>query len=189
VNVLAAEARQIAAALLGTALPRRWAHVQGVGTKAEAIRGFFEPLDADALVAAAWLHDVGYVDALAASGFHPLDGARWLRSQRFDERATRLVAHHSGALVEARLRGLEGVLVSEFSPEESPESDALWYCDLTTGPDGQDFDVLERLAEIRSRYGPKHLVTRFVDLAEDRLVASVRRTERRLAERLPAQPM
>ena len=32
-----------------------------------------------ALVDAAWLHDVGYARELVDTGFHPLDGARWLR--------------------------------------------------------------------------------------------------------------
>jgi hypothetical protein len=34
-------------------------------------------------VAAAWLHDIGYAPAIAESGtgFHPLDGARYLRDK------------------------------------------------------------------------------------------------------------
>jgi HD superfamily phosphodiesterase len=33
----------------------------------------------DLLEAAAWLHDIGYSPEIAVSGFHPLDGARYLR--------------------------------------------------------------------------------------------------------------
>jgi hypothetical protein len=58
--------------------------------------------------------------------------------------------------------------------------DALWYVDMTTGPDGQDMAVDERLAEIRQRYGPDHLVTRFWEKAEFPLMEAVQRTERRL---------
>lgn len=59
--------------------------------------------------------------------------------------------------------------------------DALWYCDMTTGPDGKAVSVEERLAEIRARYGPGDVVTRFVERAEPELVAAVRRVEKRLA--------
>jgi hypothetical protein len=169
-------------------LPWRWRHVQCVAAKAERVSVVVDAADRD-LVAAAWLHDIGYAKPLAVTGFHPLDGARWLHSKHFDERVTGLVAHHSCALVEARVRELDRHLGDEFPAEESSTADALWYCDLTTGPDGQDLEVTERLAEIRSRYGPSHLVTRFVDLAEPQLVAAVRRTEQRLAEPVPPQPM
>ena len=31
------------------------------------------------MTAAAWLHDIGYAPAVDDTGFHPLDGARYLR--------------------------------------------------------------------------------------------------------------
>ena len=78
---------------LEVGLPRRWMHVQAVAKKAERIGGVLvEASEADVLTAAAWLHDVGYAPALAITGFHPLDGARWLRAQSFNERVTALVA-------------------------------------------------------------------------------------------------
>lgn len=36
--------------------------------------------DRDLLVAAAWLHDIGYAPELRDTGFHPLDGARHLEA-------------------------------------------------------------------------------------------------------------
>ena len=49
--------------------------------------------DADLLEAAAWLHDIGYAPSLVATGFHPLDGARYLRdTQHADAMLCRLVA-------------------------------------------------------------------------------------------------
>jgi hypothetical protein len=80
----------------------------------------------DALVPAAWLHDIGYAPDLVASGFHPLDGARYLRSEGFGDRVAGLVAHHSYAAVEADLRGLGAVLHEEFPREESLTADVLW---------------------------------------------------------------
>jgi hypothetical protein len=38
-----------------------------------------------------------------------------------------------------------------------------------------------RRAPILERYGPGHVVSEFVDLAEDKLVATVRRVEARIA--------
>ncbi|MFD6223383.1 HD domain-containing protein [Nocardia asteroides] len=37
--------------------------------------------DPEMLVAAAWLHDIGYGADLATTGFHPVDGAEFLRAQ------------------------------------------------------------------------------------------------------------
>jgi hypothetical protein len=64
---------------------------------------------------------------------------------------TALVAHHSCALVEADERGLDDQLASEFPREDSTTADALWHCDMTTGPNGDVVTVGERLNEIRSR--------------------------------------
>ncbi|GAA1769309.1 HDIG domain-containing protein [Luedemannella helvata] len=155
--------------------------MQAVGMKAEAVASILaDKQDCDVLIAAAWLHDVGYAPGLATTGFHPLDGARWLRHVRFDDRVAALVAHHSCAQLEADERGLRSDLDAEFDREQSAVADALWYVDMTTGPDGQDYEVTARLDEVRSRYGPDHIVTRFIDRAEPDIVAAVRRTEDRL---------
>lgn len=91
-------ARDLARRLLEEPLPRRWAHTQGVAQQAETLAGVLGG-DADLVAASAWLHDIGYSPALVATGFHPLDGARYLRSvEHTDERLCSLVAHHSGAL-------------------------------------------------------------------------------------------
>ncbi|MFC0526254.1 HD domain-containing protein [Phytohabitans kaempferiae] len=179
---LVTEARGLAGALLAEELPRRWSHVQAVGAKAAQVSVVLEESDRDVLVAAAWLHDVGYAAPLAGTGFHPLDGARWLRSRGLDDRVACLVAHHTCALLEADERGLAEELAAEFECEESATADALWYCDATTGPDGQDLNVLDRLDEIRARYGPDALVTRFIDRAQPQIVGAVQRTAKRLAE-------
>lgn len=174
-------ARSTAKVVLSDALPRRWTHVQAVAAKAGRISRILAEPERPILVAAAWLHDVGYAPAIVSTGLHALDGARWLRDQRFHARVVALVAYHSCARFEADELGLTEALHSEFGDEQSSLRDALWYSDMTTGPDGQDFDVLQRLAEIRSRYGPEHVVTRFWSRAEPDIVAAVRRTEDRLS--------
>ena len=91
---------------------------------------------------AAILHDVGYSPSIALTGFHALDGARYLRSVGYDERVTNLVAHHSCAPVEAELRGLSGVL-ADFDREDGLAADCLIFCDMTTRPDGGLVDIEE----------------------------------------------
>ena len=174
-------AAQLAADKLATALPRRWRHVQAVGTKAAWLGSVVPPADADLLVSAAWLHDVGYAPDIIDTGLHSLDGARWLLRNGWDSRLAGLVANHSCALYEAAERGLREVLASEFPQERSAVADALWYVDMTTGPDGQDLTPSERLEEIRARYGPQDVVTRFWRRAEPELLEAVRRTEERKA--------
>ncbi|GAB3075783.1 hypothetical protein GCM10027186_34990 [Micromonospora schwarzwaldensis] len=107
--------------------------MRAVGLKAERL-GRLVGEDAQLLAAAGWLHDVGYAPAVADTGFHALDGARWLLRQGFPPRLAGLVAHHSCASYEAEVRGMKPDLMAEFPFEESPTSDALWYADMTTGP-------------------------------------------------------
>jgi putative nucleotidyltransferase with HDIG domain len=133
----------------------------------------------EALVAAAYLHDVGYAPELRKEGVHQLDGAHFARSIGVDDRVVNLIAHHSEARFEVALRGRAEAL-SEFVREESAVSDALTYCDLTTGPTGRLVNVGARLAEVRQRYEAGGVVMRALEEATPRLLAAVARTERRL---------
>ena len=64
----------------------------------------------------------------------------------------RLVAHHSEARFEIRLRGFSDELAA-YEPEDLWVSDALTHCDLTTGPAGQSMELEDRIAEVEQRYG------------------------------------
>jgi hypothetical protein len=114
------------------------------------------------------------------TGFHPLDGARYLAGLGAPERAVNLVARHSYAILEAELRGV-GRRLAVFPDEGGVLRDALWYCDLTTSPDGESVGARERIAEIKERYGPGDIVTRFIAEGTSELLAAVERTEYRLA--------
>jgi putative nucleotidyltransferase with HDIG domain len=177
--ILVSEAREMARVALAETLPRRWQHVQGVAGTAEHMAAFLA-LDGAVLVAAAWLHDIGYAPSAAQTGFHPLDGARFLAGLGVPERVVNLVARHSGAILEAELRGI-GDLLAVFADECGSLRDALWYCDLTTSPDGDAVSVRDRIAEIKERYGPGHVVTQFITDAAPELLGAVERTERRLS--------
>ncbi|AWK09941.1 phosphohydrolase [Streptomyces spongiicola] len=174
---------QVAEAELSTALPRRWAHTQGVAERAAEV-GPALGKNTGLLVASATLHDVGYAPRLAVTGFHPLDGARFLRDEHgADARLVRLVANHSFALLEAEERGLQDELATEFPLLEKPLLvDALVYCDMTTTPDGARTTAQDRVAEILDRYGADSVVGRFIRRAAPEIFAAVERIETALAD-------
>ena len=181
-NTLAPWAQQCARVLLYEALPRRWAHVQGVAARARSLAPVLGA-DADLLEAAAWLHDVGYAPGLVTTGLHQLDGARYLRdAQHADAMLCRLVAHHSCAIIEAGERGLAGALSYEFDPAPDVLASVLTCCDMTTSPDGQPVPVERRLAEIHGRYGPGHLVSRSIRRATPMILRAVEQVHQRAAQ-------
>ena len=172
-ETLSAWAEGLARTLLERALPRRWAHVQGVAARARSLARTIGE-DAGLLEAAAWLHDIGYLPELANTGLHGLDGARYLRDvQDADPMLCRLVAHHSCAVIEAEERGLADLLSREFDEPPRPLADALTFCDMTTSPDGQHGHVHRRLAEIHDRYGSGHLVSRSIRRATPLILQAV----------------
>jgi hypothetical protein len=169
----------IAEGMLRSTLPRRWRHSQGVWGRSVIAGDLLVGSGGELLEQAAVLHDVGYAPEVALTGFHPLDGARHLRSIGMDERVVSLVAHHSCAHVEAERRGL-GAALGDFKPGPPVLTDCLIFCDMTTSPDGLEVTVDERLAEILARYGPESIVGRSIALAEPELRAATCRIANRL---------
>jgi len=170
------EAWTLAGSLLAADLPRRWAHSQGVGNRALEVGPVVAPdrTDVALLTQAAVLHDVGYSHTARETGFHALDGARYLRSLGVDDQVVNLVAHHSCAAVEAHERGLDKAL-AEFPVSPPALSDGLIFCDMTVSPDGLPVNVDDRIGEILTRYGPDSVVGRFIARAEPELQAAVHR--------------
>jgi HD domain-containing protein len=164
----------------------RWTHVQAVADKARGVAAVLSAEDADLLVAAALLHDVGYAPSLNRLGFHAVDGARFLRAQG-QERLARLVAYHSGAQFEAEERGLVEELAA-FPVEDGQVMDALTFADMTTGPAGQPMTLEERIEEVQRRYPPDDPVHRAIVRARPELQAAIDRIRERL-DSAPAQPM
>lgn len=168
-------AAQLAQRCLAEPMPRRWQHVQAVAKQAAQLAAAID-LDATTLVCAAWLHDIGYAPSVVDTGFHPLDGARYLGRVGWPDAVCALVAHHSCADVEACERGLGADLLGEFRDEPSVERDALWTADATTGPDGQPMTLDERVCEVEERYGTDHLVARCMRRIRPDLDAAISRT-------------
>lgn len=171
--------RRLAEAYLAQ-LPRRWAHTIGVAEAADRLSLVLPVVMRPAAVAGAWLHDVGYAPSIAATGFHPLDGARFLREQGLPCVVVALVAHHTGAGVEADERGMSEELAQIPTPPRRL-LDVLTCADLTTGPTGRPVRAQERIAEILTRYPPGHPVHRAVTRSEPDLLAAVERVQRRAA--------
>ena len=87
--------------------PERLRHSEAVAVRAQLMTAAVDDDQAAFLVAAAWLHDIGYAPGLKETGFHPLDGARHLRATGWPPALCDLVAHHSGSRFVATVRRLD----------------------------------------------------------------------------------
>ena len=174
-----ARAATLASEMLRSDLPDRYAHVVSVAARAQDLSDSFASHN-NSLVAAAWLHDIGYAPSVVDTGFHPLDGARFLVGCGLDSTVTSLVAHHSSAAIEAEMRGLLEELSEEFPLPDAETHELLTYCDMTTGSRGERLTIDERLADIFTRYEPDDVVHRSTKRAEDDLRSIVARVGRRL---------
>ncbi len=150
-QVLVTAARETAYGLIG-GMGDRWRHSAGVAERAAELAGPLG-LDPEILVSAAWLHDVGYAAPIAATGFHPLDGADHLAGRGWPLSIAARVAHHSGARFVAAARGLADKLAA-YDYDEDLLSDALTYADQTVGPRGDRVDATSRHEEMLLRHGP-----------------------------------
>ena len=162
-------------------IPNRWRHTQSVAAQARTASSTVAIADRPLLEAAAWLHDIGYGPEIAHTGFHPLDGARYLERYAAPQRLINLVANHSCARFEADERGMLPEL-SSYELEVGPVADALIWADMTTGPTGQTVTVEDRLAEILRRYTAESPVHRAIEEASANIVAAVSRAQRRITE-------
>lgn len=177
---LVAGARGLARRLLRRGVPERWRHTQGVASRAVELAMTVSADDRPVLIAAAWLHDIGYAPAVRETGFHPLDGGLYLRGKGWNDRLAALVAHHSGARFVPVERGFES-LMAEFDFENTAVSDALTYSDQTVGPNGRRMTVPYRIAEAIARHGPDSPNARARVDRVPYLLAVADRVEQRLA--------
>ena len=183
----ATAARALGALHVAPFSERRWRHTVSVVRRARDLSLGLSDEDRALIEAAAWLHDLGYAPAVAAVGFHPLDGARFLRTQGWRQDICDLVAHHSCADVEADRRGAGEALREEFADRPGPVRDVLWGADATIGPAGERLSVDERVREVLSRYGAGSLVAECMVAIAPQLAAALARVEVRLVHEA-AQP-
>lgn len=146
----------------------RWTHVQGVVAIAERIVALTPGLS-DAVLDAAWLHDVGYGGTVVRTGFHALDGARYLAAEGWPSDVISLVAYHTGAEFEAEERGLSNEL-KELPRPDPAELDALILADLSVSPLGLQVHPRKRIDEILTRYEQDDPVHRAVSRSQGYLM-------------------
>jgi hypothetical protein len=137
----------------------RLAHVRTAGFVASRLAVLFDPEEAELLVAAATLHDIGYAQRIARTGFHPLDGGAFLLAEGYPQRLAGLVANHSLAILTADEHGIHD-LAEQFPREEGLLADALAYADMHSAPDGRLIPVEHRLADIARRHDDQAEATR-----------------------------
>ena len=153
------EASAVATELLA-GVGTRVAHSRAAAHQATVVLPVLDAPWSSALLDAAWLHDVGYSPSVVSTGFHPLDGARWLSTHGWPSEVCRLVAWHTRAGTEATLRQLAAELAAEFPPPPDVAQAALAWSDLTSSPVGECCAAEDRIAEILSRYAPESVVHR-----------------------------
>lgn len=73
------------------------------------------------------------------------------------------------------LRG-RGELLDRFPTPPGVLSAALTYCDITTGPEGRDMTVDERIDEVGLRRGRYSIVCQALVVARPQLIQAVSRT-------------
>ena len=178
-GIEASAAEAVAARMLQD-VGSRLAHSRRVAEQATAVSSLVGDPWSSSLVDAAWLHDIGYAVQATSTGFHPLDGARWLRERGWPTEECRLVAWHTRAGTEARLRGFEQELTVEFAPPPPDAQAALTWADLTSSPAGEPCTAAQRVEEILGRYVASSLVHRATTANVADLMADARSVERQM---------
>jgi hypothetical protein len=156
----------------------RWIHVQAVGQSAEELRARGYDVS-EAVVMAAWLHDVGYADRSPILGFTRSTVLNGSVCKAAPGEVVALVAYHSAAQFEAEERGLAEEL-ARFPAPDQDQLDVLTLIDMSTSPTGEQVPVNERLAEILARYPEEHPVHRAVSRSRGYLAESANRAAKRL---------
>ncbi len=112
---------------------------------------------------AALVHDIGYLPEAVETGFHPIDGYRYLVKARMRQLAD-LIVGHSTAPEEAEILGFQAITCSEHLAAK-----LITYWDMQVGPTGETLSFAERCADIRHRYGESSPTVVALERAEPRL--------------------
>lgn len=162
--------------------PKRLSHIQVIArnVRESALRlmksGVAPNLDPDLAYCAALLHDVGYLDEIRLTGFHPRDGAEFLRRSGFSDLAD-LIEGHSCSPEEARLLNQPTPVLSDH-----PIAQLISYWDMRVKQGGEVVTYAARLDDILARYGAESLVGRANLDARPRLERLFAQVEELLAD-------
>ena len=151
-----------------TFAPDRYHHMHAVWQRAVELRDldirWLEPDMQQRLELAALLHDVGRALDPDNTEPHGLVGARFLDDLGLHDIAP-LVAHHSGARLEAEARGM-----SDGDRWHASEPDllaVLTFLDRTTSPSGERVTLAQRRDGVVARYGADSRQARNFDATQD----------------------
>ena len=122
-------------------------------------------IDVDLAYRSALLHDIGYAEGLIDTGFHPIDGARYLEKAGFPDIASFIVCH-SNSPEQAVIKGLPEIDISE-----NLIADLITYWDVQVMQGGECVPYAERLADIKERHGVDSAVWKAHQLASARIEA------------------
>ena len=153
---LVRDAQTLAHTLLAE-YPCRLDHVGGAAMIAGMAAGALRVEHADTVIAAAWLHDIGYAAAVARTGFHPLDGALFLAREGWPDPVVFMVAHHSHAAVLAPYYGVHHHMAL-LEHVEGQADDIITFSDLRAGTNGLGADPRDRIDDMRQRHADRTFV-------------------------------
>ena len=128
-------------------------------------------LDESLAYCAALVHDIGYLESIAETGFHPLDGANFLEHQGFSILAD-LIIGHSSSPEEAQLRGIDRPI-----PCNSLFTKVLTFWDMQVGPGGVYMSYAERCQDILFRYSEDSVVGKANIMARPRIEEIIKEIE------------
>ncbi len=144
--------------------PNRFRHVRAVWLRAVALRSlglaWLDPAMSDRLELAALLHDVGKALDPDDTEPHGFVGARLLDSLGLHDVAP-LVAYHSGARIEAEIRGMSDR--DRWSDDEPDLLALLTFLDRTTSANGEVVSLAQRRNGITARHGESSMQIRIFD--------------------------
>jgi hypothetical protein len=165
---LVRDARALAESLLVDD-PTRLEHVRGAGTVAGMVASALSPHQPEMIIAAAWLHDIGYAPAIARTGFHPVDGALFLAREGWPDPVVFMVAHHSQAAVLAPYYGVQHHMAL-LEHVHGVADDIITFSDLRAGPNGLGAEPRDRVEDMRRRHADSGVVPRAIREARYRML-------------------
>ncbi|MFD1721369.1 HD domain-containing protein [Amnibacterium endophyticum] len=167
--------------------PQRMAHSAGVAHVVGRTATALALPERDLLVAAAWLHDVGYASPAVRRRVHGVDDAVRAEAAGMPPLVVELVAHHSCAVLEARRAGVHDVL-RRFAPPPAPLMDVLDHADAVVSKQGLPRTSTIRLWEAVHRHQDDRIRYEALLVALPARERAVRRVEARLAESRRTDP-
>lgn len=125
------------------------------------------------------VHDIGYLEDIADTGFHPLDGYRFLLRSGFPELARRIVGHGC-AIEEAELLG---ITLPEGIDDLIARLITYWDMQVRTGGEIAGYEI--RLRDVLTQYGEDSLIGRANRCARPRIEQIIEQINRLLGN-IPA---